>query len=59
MKKTFMYNPNTRIPARLAGNMGTKENTEGIKKVQMYQIFITDKTLGVSRKISGRESGRK
>ena len=43
-EKYLYINPNTRVPARLVGNTGTRENTSGIKKVQTYKNLITAKT---------------
>ena len=40
-EKTLYLNTNTRVPARLEGNMGTREITAGINKVQIYQNVIT------------------
>ena len=42
-------NINTRVPARLAGNTGTEENTYGIKKVQTYQHIVTAIIADTSR----------
>ena len=59
MKKAFIYNTNTRVPAQLVEDTGTRENTAGIRKVKMYQNVITATNLEISRTTDGRESERK
>ena len=44
MNKPLTLNNNTKVHAQLAqlaGNMGTKEKTSGIKKVQNYKYVTT------------------
>ena len=39
--------------------MGTREDTDGINKVRLYQNIITVTNLEISRNIDGRELGIK
>ena len=50
MKNPFSYNPNTRVPEWLAGDMGKMEKTSIIKKVKMYKNLITATSTDMSRK---------
>ena len=59
MKNPFTKNLNTKVPAQLAVNKGTKKNTAGIKKVQTHQNVITEINIDISRKTFRRESGNK
>ena len=59
MKNPSTQNTNTRIPVRLAGNTDTRENTAVINNVRTYQHAITATNQNMSRKTSGRESGKK
>ena len=59
MKNPSTQNTNTRVPARLVRNIGTKKKTAGIKNVQMYQNVITMTNLDMSKNIVGRKSGKK
>ena len=43
MKNPYTLNSNTRITAQLVVNTGTRETTDGTKKVQTYQNIITAK----------------
>ena len=49
---------NTRVPAQLVVNMVTRGNTDGIKKVQTYQNFITATIPDILRNTVGRQSGK-
>ena len=54
-----MQNPNTRVPARLAGNMGISQKTYGIEKVQTYQNITTVTKMDMSINNSARKSRKK
>ena len=59
MKNPLAQDPNTRVPAQLAGNTITNKRTAVTEKVQRYKIFTTPKKLYIYRKTVSRESRRK
>ena len=52
-EKALYVNPNTRVPAQLAGNTGTRGNNYDIKKVRTYQNVITVTNPYKSRNMVG------
>ena len=58
-EKSLYINPNTRVPAQLVVNTGTRENNSDIKNAQTYQNFITAKNPDKSRHMVGINQGSK